>query len=217
MKHLPFKKLKTHFDHFRPHFYPAFPNNKNNISAGVLVALYDDPDWTCILTQRSSQLKDHSGEICFPGGKQQEEDIFLCNTALREAKEEVGLEAEIIGQLSSIPLYTSDFRLEPFVAIAKTPIAQLHCNEEVQHILPISLRHIFEQPYLEGTSFTYQGQNLLSPHFQSHHLMQDPPTKQVTYGGTAIVLYELLQQISLIIDRNIPTIKEVQWPKDLLK
>ena len=215
MKHLPLEKLKKHFDHFVPHFYPAFQNKKNDISAGVLVCLYEDLDWTCILTQRSTQLKDHSGEICFPGGKQQKEDTSLQNTALREAMEEIGMEAKIIGRLSSIPLYTSEFRLEPFVAIAQTPLSQLHSNEEVQHILPISLRYIFQQPYLEGTSFTYRDQHLISPHFQSHHLMKNPPTKQCTYGGTAIVLHELLQQIAIVVNQKLPDIKEVQWPRTL--
>ena len=110
--------LQEHFRTYTPKFYPPFANRKNNISAGVLVALYEDQDWTCIMTQRSSLLKDHSGEMCFPGGKQQKEDSSLADTALREAKEEVNIEATIIGKLSSIPLYTSDFRLEPFVAIA---------------------------------------------------------------------------------------------------
>ena len=66
--------LQEHFRTYTPKFYPPFANRKNNISAGVLVALYEDQDWTCIMTQRSSLLKDHSGEMCFPGGKQQKED-----------------------------------------------------------------------------------------------------------------------------------------------
>ena len=99
------QKLQNHLQTYQHKFYPAFENRRNHISAGVLVALYDDDDWTCILTQRSSQLKDHGGEICFPGGKQQPEDHSLQETALREAKEEISLEGTIIGRLSSIPLY----------------------------------------------------------------------------------------------------------------
>ena len=210
------KKLQSHFKNYQHQFYPAFENRKNNISAGVLVALYDDDNWTCILTRRSSMLKDHGGEVCFPGGKQQKEDLSLQETALREAKEEIGLHAKIIGRLSSIPLYTSDFRLEPFVAIAETPVEKLQANEEVEHILPVSLRHIFQQPYLEGTSFEYQGKTLISPHFRPQHLMLNPPTTQRTYGGTAIVLYELLQQISVIMAQEIPEIKEVSWPREIM-
>ena len=210
-----FDDLRNHFEKHKPSFYPAFPNRKNNIAAGVLVALYDDQDLTCLMTQRSSALKDHSGEMCFPGGKRQPEDTSLQETALREAREEINLRATVIGKLSSIPLYTSDFRLEPYVALAQTPLQDLRSNTEVEHIVPISIRHIFEQPFLEGTPFTYQGQSLVSPHFRPSHLLQNPFFTQITYGGTAIVLYELLQQIAIITDQKLPLIKSVDWPKDL--
>ena len=210
------QKLQTHLQTYQHQFYPAFQNRRNHISAGILVALYEDDDWTCILTQRSSKLKDHSGEICFPGGKQQKEDLSLQDTALREAKEEISLEGTIIGRLSSIPLYTSDFRLEPFVAIANTPLDQLQANEEVEHILHVSLKHILERPFLEGTPFSYQGKTLVSPHFKPHHLQKKPPTNQLTYGGTAIVLYELLEQISIITNTKIPEIRQIDWPRQII-
>ena len=112
-------------------------------------------------------------------------------------------------------MYTSDFRLEPYVAIAQTPLEDLRSNTEVEHIVPISIRHIFDQPFLEGTPFTYQGQSLVSPHFRPTQLLKKPFFTKVTYGGTAIVLYELLQQIAIITDQKLPPIKVVDWPKDL--
>ena len=178
------------------------------------MALYDDEDLTCLMTQRSSTLRDHGGEMCFPGGKYQPEDTSLRETALREAEEEISLTATIIGKLSSVPLYTSDFRLEPYVAIAKTPVKDLRSNSEVQHIVPISIRHIFTQPFLEGTPFTYQGKSLVSPHFRPSQLLPKPFFSKITYGGTAIVLFELLQQIAIVTNQELPPLKVVNWPKD---
>ena len=106
-------EIQTHLLIFAPRFYPAFANKKNNISAGVLVALYDDQDWTCILTQRSTGLKKITAvKIVFSGGKQQKKIVRCKIQRSEKQKEEVGLEAKIIGQLSSIPLYTSEFELQ---------------------------------------------------------------------------------------------------------
>ncbi|ASP40074.1 CoA pyrophosphatase [Bacterioplanes sanyensis] len=73
--------------------------------AAVLVAVTDEANPRLLLTQRSSQLSSHSGEVAFPGGKQDPEDIDLVATALREAHEEVALPADqvnVIGELSQV-------------------------------------------------------------------------------------------------------------------
>ena len=71
--------------------------NKTNVNlypASVLVPLqYENCMWQVILTRRSMNMKNHSGQISFPGGKFEEEDKSLDTTALREANEEIGLSA----------------------------------------------------------------------------------------------------------------------------
>ena len=85
--------------------------------AGVLVPLRWRGGLSCTLTLRPGKLRRHGGEVSFPGGRREPEDVSLEATALREAREEIGLtSARVLGRLSSMPVYTSDFRLEPFVA-----------------------------------------------------------------------------------------------------
>jgi 8-oxo-dGTP pyrophosphatase MutT (NUDIX family) len=93
--------------------------------AGVLVLLYPDEDGMArvVLTERTSRDGHHSGEISFPGGKAEPEDADIIATALREAEEEVALDAaaaglRIVGLLERFWIPVSDFDVTPVVAVA---------------------------------------------------------------------------------------------------
>jgi 8-oxo-dGTP pyrophosphatase MutT (NUDIX family) len=129
---------------------PALPGRTNHIATGVLVPLLwgDEPE--CIVTVRATHLRHHAGETCFPGGRPDPGDAGLCQTALREAREELGIEgATIVGELSSVPLFTSDYRLHPFVAAV--PSAELTPNlGEVAHVIHMRIAEILAQPHIEA-------------------------------------------------------------------
>jgi 8-oxo-dGTP pyrophosphatase MutT (NUDIX family) len=92
--------------------------------ASVLVPLVDRGEHlNVLLTQRTDHLRDHAGQISFPGGRAETHDEDAVATALREAEEEVGLlqqHVEVIGQL---PIYTTvtAFVVTPVVALIKPP------------------------------------------------------------------------------------------------
>jgi len=89
--------------------------------AAVLVALFDvDGEAAVLLTKRPETMPSHQGEIAFPGGKREPEDASLTAAALREAREEVGLEAdavEIVAELDMIGTVASAFTITPFVGL----------------------------------------------------------------------------------------------------
>ncbi|MEP6792322.1 MAG: CoA pyrophosphatase [Ramlibacter sp.] len=89
--------------------------------ASVLVPIVMRERPTVILTERTTHLSTHSGQVAFPGGKRDETDTDAVHTALREAHEEIGLEhefAEVIGQM---PTYTTGTRfiITPVVALVR--------------------------------------------------------------------------------------------------
>jgi 8-oxo-dGTP pyrophosphatase MutT (NUDIX family) len=94
--------------------------------ASVLVLIFPDPDGRArlVLTERVTYDGLHSGEVSFPGGKAEPDDADDAATALREAAEEVGLDASaagvrVVGALAPVWIPVSDFRIEPIVALAE--------------------------------------------------------------------------------------------------
>ena len=169
--------------------YPALPGRHNRRLAAVLLALRfsQDGDVHCLLIQRASHLRDHPGEIGFPGGKPDKVDRSLADTALREAHEEVGLTgAQPLGRLSSTPLFTSEYRLEPFVAAVPDAVALTPAPAEVSAMFWVSLRRLFNAPHTDAIPFAIDGHQWLSPVFCD-------VAPRPLYGGSAHILWELLQ------------------------
>jgi 8-oxo-dGTP pyrophosphatase MutT (NUDIX family) len=93
-----------------------------------------------VLTERRSYDGHHSGEVSFPGGKAEPEDLDEAATALREAAEEVGLDPDaamvrIVGRLDEVFIPVSDFRIVPIVAIAERSPDLIANPAEVARIL----------------------------------------------------------------------------------
>ncbi|MHA1685614.1 MAG: CoA pyrophosphatase [Candidatus Heimdallarchaeaceae archaeon] len=109
--------------------------------AAVLVPIFIKKD-ALLLTKRTETLRQHKGEIAFPGGKYDKKDIQLINTCLRETNEEVGIKAEdinLIGRLN--PVYaTSGNLVYPFVGIINADVTIAPNPEEVAEVFfaPIS-------------------------------------------------------------------------------
>ena len=85
---------------------PRFTQRKP-AQAAVLLPLVARSEPTLLLTQRTSHLVNHSGQIAFPGGKVDATDVDAVDTALREAEEEVGLTRDYVQVLGTLPTYTT--------------------------------------------------------------------------------------------------------------
>ena len=174
----------------------ALPGRTNHIQAGVLVPLLWRPDLCALVTIRSDHLRVHPGDPCFPGGTSEPEDMSLLDTALREAREELNIvDPEILGRLSSVPLYTSDHRIEPFVAALDQQ--QIRPSPaEVKKVIYAPLLKLLTRPHLDGIPWRCDGQEALSPVFEIEgHLV---------FGATAHTLHELLEVVASTVGEAIP-------------
>lgn len=149
-----------------------------------MVPIVWDPHPRIVLTRRTPRLGRHPGEISFPGGRRDPVDTSLEDTAVREAREELGIQnPNILGRLSSMPVYTSDFRLEPFVAqVSGSMVAE---PGEVAEILTLGLDEVASWPRLDAIAYEWSGGTYLSPVFP---IGEDA----IVFGATAHTLHELM-------------------------
>lgn len=79
---------------------------------------------TVLLTQRTAHLRDHAGQVSFPGGRCEPDDATPQATALRESREEVGIEPEQVEVLATLPDYftSTGFRVTPVVGLVTPPL-----------------------------------------------------------------------------------------------
>lgn len=106
--------------------------------ASVLIIIYG-PEPTFVMTKKSPHLRIHAGEIAFPGGKHEDMDADLLHTAIRETREEIGLQVSkghIIGNLAPVRTLNSNFTIMPYVCLLDGLGDTIH-NGEVEEILHI--------------------------------------------------------------------------------
>ena len=109
--------------------------------AAVLVPVVEREEPMVLLTQRAAHLNDHAGQVAFPGGKIDASDPSPMYAALREAEEEIGLDAEFVEPIGYMDLYGTPFgyRILPTVARV-SPGFELRVNKsEVDDVFEVPL------------------------------------------------------------------------------
>ena len=125
--------------------------------AGVLILLIkdnDDEEYKILFTKRSEQLKTHSGEVSFPGGKWEEGDSNLYQTALRESNEEINLDMENVTKLGPLNFLLSRHKIEvnPFVVYLNQS-QDFKGNFEIDEIFTVPIRFLMNEENIEYKEF----------------------------------------------------------------
>ncbi len=117
--------------------------------SAVLAPLYVGDDGPAVvLTRRAAHLRNHRGEVSFPGGRQEDHDVDLVATALREAHEEIRLApdtVEVVGRLDRLGTFVSQSMIHPFVGLLPGRPHDLVADPgEVEHILHVPLADLLD-------------------------------------------------------------------------
>lgn len=129
--------------------------SRQRTRAAVLVGVIGRAEPSVILTRRTAHLRDHAGQISFPGGRMEEDDPDPAATALREAQEEIGLTAascRILGELSPYDTITG-FRVFPIVAWVEPPVSFDPDPFEVEEVFEVPLGFVVDPANHRRDSF----------------------------------------------------------------
>lgn len=160
---------------------------KNTREAAVLILLYpNDGDIYTVFTQRHNYDGVHGGQISFPGGKREDSDNDLIQTAVREAQEETRVDPEsvkIIGTLTPLFIPVSNMIVTPVVAWTdKQPVFK-HQPEEVVFLIHAVMRKLMDPAIVKIKPFEIRGEMLDIKYFDYEG--------NVIWGATAMILHEL--------------------------
>lgn len=154
--------------------------------AAVLVPLVARAEPTLLLTQRTSHLANHSGQIAFPGGKVDKSDAGVVEAALREAEEEVGLAPAYVHVLGTLPVYTTGtaFVITPVVAWVEPGFVLQPNPGEVADVFEVPLAFLLNPAHHRRHAFDADG--LRREWFSMPY--QDGAVERFIWGATAGML-----------------------------
>lgn len=169
-----------------------FSYNEKLRDAAVLIILFEEAGvLKTVLIERMPDPGPHSGQIAFPGGRYEETDADLTETALREAYEETGVRidrSKVAGSLTPIQIPVSGYSVLPVISIAGSLPEFVRCEAEVKDIFVVGLYELLESETKQR--IVARGIEIDAPCFIFN--------ERVVWGATAMVLKELKTIISQI-------------------
>ncbi len=158
--------------------------------AAVLVPLYmHDGELVAVFTERRADLRRHAGEISFPGGRQDDPGETLCDTALREAHEEIGLDpghVELVGALPPVGTFVTGYRVFPFVGAIEDGYEWVLQEAEVEQLLELSLAALTRG--FESKRLVRRGVPIRTPTYTVEG--------NFVWGATARIVEHLLERLA---------------------
>jgi len=191
------KKIPLPKDTYKLHLSDTHQSNSVENSSVLVIIYYNHMNIPVVIfTKRSSKLRNHAGEISFPGGRMSMHDNSLVDTAIRETFEEIGLKVSkenIVGCLTPTNTYTTKILIFPFVVMMTSGLNNLVPNEEVEEIIEIPLERLMNSVEIdkEHSSNTYK----MFKFIVEGHLI---------WGATARILKNLLEVIEGKKTSNVP-------------
>ena len=157
--------------------------------SAVLISLYPENDKIyTLLIKRTTYDGVHSGQVSFPGGKFEETDESLIQTALREAEEEVGIDpkkVEILGTLTPLFIPVSNMQVLPVVGLLKEK-PELHLNlYEVDYTITVPICHFKNPENQLQKTIQVRDRSILAPYYRVDC--------EEVWGATAMIIAEFIE------------------------
>ncbi|MBI2859960.1 MAG: CoA pyrophosphatase [Chloroflexi bacterium] len=160
----------------------------SRIKAAVLVPVYSfDNQYHLLLTRRTDTVREHKGQISFPGGAYEPGDGSLLETALRECAEEIGIlagDTEVVGQLDDELSQTSNYVISSYVAFIPWPYELKINRGETEEVIEAPVSALLNGDCLRIETQFVKAQPLTAYYYQYRDV--------VIWGATARILKQFL-------------------------
>ncbi len=163
----------------------------NFLEASVLIPILTfKKDLEILLTKRSNNLKNHPGQIAFPGGKKDQSDSSPIETALRETQEEVGLNPKNVEIIASLPSHktATGFVIKSYLGLINQPFSETLRQGEVDEIFTVPYEHILNEKNFSIQTRKWNGSQ------RSYYVVPYGP--YYVWGATARILLNLSRALS---------------------
>jgi 8-oxo-dGTP pyrophosphatase MutT (NUDIX family) len=142
-----------------------------------------------LLTLRASHLKDHAGQVAFPGGRTDPGDPTPEATALREAREEIGLPPDQVELAGRLPDYVTGtaYRITPVLGLLPSGLALSPCEDEVAAIFTLPLSTLLDPAAPQRRRAEWRG--------RQREFWVWPHPEHYVWGATAAILVHLAHRL----------------------
>lgn len=174
-------------------------NSSPVIDAAVsLIIMGQKPGETEVLLIRRPEYNGHhSGQVSFPGGKRDKADTSLLSTAIRETHEEIGInlqDFEFLGELSSLDITLSGFRVHPFVFLLNRKLRFTLDSVEVRYLIRFPVVDLLDEKKIKTFRFSGDKYDFDAPCYS----VED----EIVWGATSMILSEFAEILKRVIKKN---------------
>lgn len=189
------RKIKTNLKGFI-----GSPPIEDLPKAAVLLAITAEEEPELIYTLRSNKVSSHKGEVAFPGGREEEGDLSLADTALREAEEEIGLDRNLVEILGSLDTTVSRYGISvtPYVGIIPSNPNLNESSSEIESYFRVPISYLANDIRHRNDKVTEGGETFYMPAYKYN--------EYIIWGLTAMITVNFLRLgLDKEIDLSIPS------------
>ena len=162
-------------------------DSKLKVSAVLVPVFLKNGRYHLLFIKRTEQVKNHKGQISFPGGAYEKTDGLIINTALREAEEEIGLDrddVQVLGELDDALTATSNYIISPFVGLIPYPYEFKPDRWETEELLEVPITALMDKNCF-SKGITVQNGREIETYFYQYG-------DRSIWGATAKILQQFL-------------------------
>jgi 8-oxo-dGTP pyrophosphatase MutT (NUDIX family) len=170
---------------------------RQNAAVAIVIRNSGNDMKEVILTKRQEYQGYHSGQVSFPGGKEESGDISLVHTAIRETYEEIGLQLhpdDFVGKLTPLFIPVSKFMVYPMVFIQLHAMEYCIDKEEVAYLIPVSIDQLLNHSLIQTTRILIHDEWIITPCFAVKN--------EYVWGATAMILSEFVEVLHRVKKKN---------------